>query len=756
MTNASKRLRKFGWILTGLVSIASIFAGPTATRGADPPPTTDELLGLSRYLSDDTGGYISLVSLGRLRQTLAESQAWRQIEAVPEVGQAVGGLKAVLSGEGAPPEARLALDLLKAAGTTEITLATSAEVSRELLSLARALMLSVAVFAPSPHAPGSPQAAALEAKRAPLRAQWLATVPSIRIPSLVVAARVREPAKYEPFVRAVLEQGRQAALAEIGRGAPPEVQAVLAGTVTTVTLGKSQLHRFHLRLGDILPPELIVRSMRGSPIGENEQIVIASALANLTLNVHLGFVGEYLTLAVSSDDAFMRQIIDRFEGKTAATLAASANFAPIRAELKPDALGLLYGNAAGSMDELRAKFLPLLNSLTDEEFLGLVGAPAEIMPAIRRLRYNLDAAVYNAPLRQHAVLTLDRGLRQFVQSEYDREPVAAATAPMTTPGMIPATAVGYTSWRFVSLEGLWQQIRFQIEQRMVHERYVMNIVVPGGIGGRDRDMLRQAEDRYRAMLKPIDEKLAPSLQGETALVAGGFTPFAWKQDPLAAGNQRGPVVRDFPIPTAALIMRSPKPDVAIEGLRELFQAVMAFVPSPAGPDGKEPPPPATLSAKEIDGGEAWVFGFRGISMEGIEPHLTRIGDAVVFSSSPALTKQLRETAAGRSPAIGTTARHTAMQELLPVGAQQLSYLDGEALNRGLRSTAASLFTHLEENRESLGITERDLAGIAQARQYVELGLNVVGCMRGAAASVVSADKTDVLREWIHVEDVKAP
>jgi hypothetical protein len=341
----------------GLILIALVSGGPMV-RGAEPPPTAEELLGFSRYLPEETTGYLSLVSMGRLHDTIAASQAWQQVAAAPEIAEALKQMQATLASNDVPPEARMALDLLAAVGKSEVTLATSPEVSRDLLALARAGLLSVAVFAPSRFPPDSPPGLALEAKQAPLRAQWLATLPTVRIPSFVVAARVREAAKFEPFVRAALDQGRQALLADLNRGAPPEVRAAIEGAFSEVTLGKATMLRFHLRLGDVVPQQVIGQSlMRGLPVGENEQIVIVGAVSNLTLDVHLGFVGEYLTLAVSSDDKFIRQIAERHEGKSQATLAASAAFAPIRAELTPEALGIMYADASESQREIRQSLL---------------------------------------------------------------------------------------------------------------------------------------------------------------------------------------------------------------------------------------------------------------------------------------------------------------------------------------------------------------------------------------------------------------
>jgi hypothetical protein len=712
-----------------------------ATAAAQAPPSAEEMLGFSRYLPEDVDGYVSLMQMGRLVRTVGESKAWAQLEATPEIKQPLDHFRALLDSGKLPPEALMALDLLRAAGESEVTVATRPDVSKNLLATVKLLLYGIGGFAPTRHDPASPEGVALAAKQTQLRQDLVNTLTSLRIPSMVVAARVRDPAKFEPFVRMAVEQGRQAMFAELKRELPPEILAKLETAFAPAQVGAASLWRFRLRLGDVLPESAIAGELRKTPLDEAQQKAVATAAANLTVDAHLGFIGEYLTLTVSSDDDFVKQIVERHEGRAKNSLAASPAFAPIRAQTAADTIGILYTDATASRTELRDSLLPLLRSYAAPEFLALAGAPEEISQVASRFTTQMEAAIASMPLKQFSVLQLEQGLRQTTQSEIDRAPAPPATAPLTTVGAIPANATGFVAWREASLDPLWDQIRMLLEQQdasyaAAQRRLADNPEFVAAFG--------HSRERLRAILRPISDKLIPSTRGEMAIVIGPFVEFS-------VAGEAGKEVPRVSIPSAALLILSPNPDQAIEGLNELFQQVVATEAPPPGRPAEALP--VTFDVKTVDGIEARVLAYAKAPLGGIEPHVTKLGRGLVISSSFELTKYIREAASGRAPTIAAAPAYQAAAGELPATADQLTFIDGAALVKNIGATADQLFAFAEANAEKLRMSARDQGELIVVRRVVDAVLRFASTFRGAHSSLVSEGPTNVLKERIRFEDV---
>jgi hypothetical protein len=707
----------------------------------------DQLLGFSRYLPADTSSYISLLQLDEARKKIASTRAWGRIEAVPEIAQLLQMSKAQMESEQLPPPLKTGIDLLKRAASSEISFATSGDASQNSLNFAKVAMLSVATMAPTQHAPDSEEGRALEAKRAPLRAQWAAAVPNLRLPSIAVAARVSEAAKFEMFVNGMVDLGWQAATGEIRKNVPPPVFAVFENAYKHVKVGEVPMIRFRVKIGDLVGQEDLEQGFAMLPITDGEKKLAIDALRNISIDAHLGFIGEYLTLVIGPNDAFASQIVERFEGRSKDSLAASAGFGRIRTEMTPQSIAVLYAEHTEAQREIRRTFLPLLNTLADPELHSLLGAPPEVTLIIHRVQYQLEKAILGTPLKQESVVNIDQGLKQMLRSEYDRDPATAATTPLRTLSLVPEKSIAYSVTRHASAETLCQEIRYLVEQQRMQIRTMATRF--GGIGGELPDYIKKQEALMDGILKPINEKLEPALQGEMGLILGEFTKFGIKTAP----EPKMPIeVRDIPIPTVAGIVHTASADQAIEGVNELFQFLMSQFNERelAGPKG----PPVKFAKQDLDGIETWVLSSPYLEVTGIELHLAKIGNALVISSSFDLTKQMRDTSTGKSASIASTATHQAVKEMLPATADQLSFLDGRAFSGNLRSTSEAIFAMLEINREALGIRSRDLESIGVAKRFVGLGLTMMECLKSSTASIVGEGRVDLLRQWIHVEDLQ--
>lgn len=721
-------------VFTVLASAASVFGQ------AKPVGANDELLGFSRYLPADTRGYVSALQLGKVRKDVAASNAWAQVEALPEVRRALAQLQLQLESKEAPPPIRTAIALLKSAGESEISLASSGDSSNDVMNLIRAVLLSVAVIAPSPHDPDTLQGQVLETKRAPLRAEWTQTVPKVRLPSLVVAARVKDHEKYQAFVEAMLDLGWQYAEAEIDRNSPPPAREPLKKAYSRVKVGNISFARFRLRLGDIIPEAELARGIDRIPLDDDGKHLVHKAIADLSVDAHLGFVGEYLTLSIGADDRFITQIVERYEGRATDTLAASDNFANVRAELSPTSLAIVYAESTEFQREMQRSFLPLVNKLADPELHALLGAPADFTATVSRVQYGLETAILSTPLKQESLVTADHGLKQYLRLEYDRKPVAAPTMPLATLAMVPERAIGYSILRHGTAEPLRQELKSILAQERAR---CENLLKLGG--DRDDDFSRHFKAKVvtiDSFIKTLDGKFAESLQGEMAVVLGGFSPFYFTA-------KSGVPIRDITVPTVALLVHTESADRALAGVGEIFTSLFAAITPKGATD------PIVIDKVYRNGFETWSFSTKQTEQfAGIEPHFTRVGGALVFSTSYRLTQQMRDTLAGKSRSVTTGPTHQAMQQLLPVGASQAMFIDGAALSAELRTMSESIFALLEKEQKGLRIGAREQESIAAAKPVVQLGLSLIGCLRGAASSTVGEGRFDVIREWVHLEDLK--
>jgi len=729
-------------IVGGLFSLTAPAFGQAAAQPAT-KPADNELLGFSRYLPADTRGYISGLQFGKLRGDVAASNAWKRISAIPEVKQGLEDVGKRMESGDVPAPVRVLIDLLKAAGESEISLAVAGDSSQDILNLARVALTTVAVMAPSPHAPDTLQGQVLETKRGPLHAEWIAGVPKVRMPSFVFAARVNEPAKYRAFIETMLDLAWQAASAEIDRKAVPEFREPLKKAYSHVKIGEVGMIRFRLRLGDVLPLEGLAEGLDRLPLADGDKQLIIQAIADLSIDAHLGFLGEYLTLAIGSDDRFIKQIVERFEGRSKETLAASAGFATIRAELAPASLAIIYADNSELQRELQRSILPLINKLADPELHSLLEAPAEITVGVQRMQFALESAILNTPLRQEAVVKVDQGLKQYLRSEYDRKPAVVPTKPLATLAMIPEKAIGYSIVRNGTMEHYLEQVKFMIAQQRAELETMRT-----RFGAHTAEILRAQLQLLEAMAAPIDEKLLPSLKGEMAVVMGGFADFGVKE----GKGPPGVSIRGIPIPTLALLVHTAEADKAISGVGDIFKAIVDMVTSQRGGGGEFP---VEFVKHDLDGIETWIFKSEFMIVDGLEPHFAKVNGALVFSTSFELTKKMRDTAKGTSPNVATAATHAAMKDLLPVGAEQVAFLNGAELNRSLRSTTTAVFGLLEKSPELFGLRARQLEQVPNVKRAIEMGLTLAECLRGSASSIVSEGKYDVLREWVHLEDLKA-
>ncbi|MBA4020658.1 MAG: hypothetical protein C0483_26155 [Pirellula sp.] len=701
--------------------------------GAKQAAATDDVLGFSRYLPADTNGYVSLLQAGNVRKVVADSQAWSKLEEVPEVHAALEQARAQWKSE-LPMPVRAAADLAAAMFATEATFAATPETSRQLVHFVRVVLLAIPTFAPSQLPPGSAEEEALEQLRGPMRTDWLSAVQDVRVPPLVFAWRLPEIGNYRGFIDSMISLAWVGASAEIEK-APPPMRDALKKIYTQTKVGNAPTHRFRLRVGDVVPPMQIEQALHDAQLSATERRVLAHAVADLSIEIHLAYVGDYLTLVVGPDDSFIRQIVDRFEGRSAETLAASRAFAPLRGDLRPESLLVLYSDGEQAQRELLRVLLPLIDQLSHPKLWEAFGAPPTVSAQIQSLKGQLVNAAAASPIRQEAVILLEAGVKQTARMEYELSS-APAVGPLTVPKFVPAGAVAYSAYRYVNLAGVGQQAKGALEQQLAEfaeqrERYAGQPETLEFIDRRAAPM--------NDLLDLIDGKLA-KLAGEVGLVLGPFAKFSME----APG---GPKMENLAVPTLALGIGTADSEQTFQTLTATVQTVMELITSNSGQ------PSLSLVEQEVDGIAVQGLAPGLLPMQGFEPHLARVGDFVFFSTSHALTKQLRDAQAGKTPDVTTAAAYQAKQEYFPAKAAQLTFINGDTLHAELKSAADAIFAYIQANEEALHIRSDELAQIEQAKRLVATSLELLRCFRAAASGIVVDGSTHNLREWIHLEDL---
>ncbi len=736
------------WQIRSRASPARLLGWTPEARAAEAkpgaPPRTlspdDPLLGFSRYLPGEVSHYGAILQAGRLWRAFVGSNAFARIAATPVVKTFLAEAAREVDLKDLPPEGRQALDLLAAAFDSEIAVAVPEEAPSRGLNVLKAIVLSAAVLTPSPSPAGSPAGRLLAEKRAPLRAAWESSLRSTAVPPLVLAARVRDPKRFDEFIRAMLDQGWLG----FREGAPAHLRKVLERSYGPVTIGGVALRRIHMDLRELLPAA--TEELPGELlITKEEREAVLESLRRLSIDLHIGFLGEYFTVVISSDDKLIHQIVDRFEGRSKSTLAASPAFERIRGLLSADSLGVSYSDDRRLLKEFQEGLQPLFPQLLDPQFLSLLGAPPQMVPMVPFLRQDLEAGLFAGSLLREEVITLDRGIRRSSRCEIrDPSPDPGADR-LVTPELVPDSAVGYYAERGSSLDDLWNIVHtlFAIQKSGLEPLKAQAAGNP-----RLAEIFRQQEDLARRILGSIDEKLAPALRGEMGIVLGPMVRLSVAALPEAEG---------LSIPTLALVVQSPEPEKGIEGFQEVFRAIIESLPGliPLGPGG---PPPIALVKRDLPGIEVQAIEFPGGKIEGFEPHLARLGNALIFSSSFALTRSVAEAAAGKAPRLAASDEHRAMSDFLDPKALQVSYLDGGRLTSALRTLADGVLGAVERNLgkgKGTAAAERRKEPLDQARSFVNELIAFLGCFRGHAASVTRDGSGLVEKEWIHIADLES-
>jgi len=718
LSNRSRPSRLLGWNLQAKPAAALEAANAPGGRSA-----ADSILGFSRLLPPEIDHYYAVLQSGRVFQNVSGSAAYRRLMNTPELKALLGEAQKEFDPAQLPPQGRKLLDLFAAAFDTEFAIALPTETLPGAINFAKAVILSGFLMSPA----GRAEIPALAQKQKNLRQAWEASLSELRIPPLVLAARGKDGARFDEFVKEMLEEGWRGFLDSVATGVPAEVQKALKASFGRQAIGKSSLYRLRLKFGDLMTTRGQEAVLGSLPLGNQERQLLLNAVRRLAVDIHFGFLGEYLILSVSEDDRLIRKIVERHEGSPAATLASSKAFDRLRPLLTPDCIGITWSDDSRIQGDLRA-LGSLIGDVLDPQFLFFMNLPPPQAQLLQLVKRDFEAELRGNYLRQEELVYLDRGIRRLSRAEYAGDPPPLSAEPLVIPSHVPREAAGFYAVKNASLDGLWDLVRYGLEQ---YTASFERLKVLAGGDPQVAEAVAREEAMVKSLLAVIDQKLAPALRGELGFILG----------PPARVSI--PELGALSVPTVALVGNCARPEQVLEGLQDLLRLIATPLARALGGPNVAP----RLVKGEIEGLEIHALQSAALQAEGFEPHFAVLGEVVVFSTSRELTRQIRTAGKGEA-GIALGNEYQAMGDLSEKSARELSFIDGPRMVVLLYSVAEGILSALD--RSGAWGSPR---GLTRGRAFLKELLSVAGSFRGHAAVTVREGTADVRREWIRVQDI---
>lgn len=758
-------------LLVGGALLARHLLSPARLLGWVPqePLSSDQknaLLGFSRYLPQDCDGYFAFLHAGSLWHTVRDSRAWRRVMDTEEAKKLDAAFQKEIGPEKAklPPEVNETLDALADAFDDEVCLAVGGDAAESGANLAAAALYAGLVLPAGAAPPGSIEDKDLARWRATLLPDWAESARRANLPSLLFAARVSDPAKFDALVYKLIDKAKKAAdeavQAHGGPGLPPVPTSAVPFTFdklyAKVSFGAHAFHRFAFKVGDRLTEDELKEHLAEVP-GPSDAIAdLTKALCAKTLTLHFGFLGEYFVVALGPDDVLLRAAATLFDAKGAGqNLAGGDRFQYLRDHLQPATTGLSFLDLARGQKALRERVVPVLKQLESPERLALLGIPPPTLGTIQQLRESLEPSAAEPDYgRIEALQYLHQGIK------VERRSHLAAGTPDLPAGdvpllrLVPADAVGYTAIRAASWDYLWSQLRTMVAGMSAQTDEMEKQVQANPRLRRDpryADMIKERRASCKTILDPINNDLAPHLRGQMTAVLGAAVPLT-----VHAPDAE---IKDLPIPSAAIAVTSDDPEAAIRGFQNLLPAIASFMqggPANRRPDLATPPPAPVFVKKEVEGVTVYALDLSQTIAAGFEPHLFVLGKDLVLSSSYALSAKIRAAAATAPTTAGSgiaaSELHRKMAAALDPAAYSVTFLDGDRLADVLRATSEGIFAQVEAI-QGPKMTPQEKEELGQIRKFTGTVVGVARVHRGTASATVRKDGLDWQRQWLFLEDL---
>jgi len=690
--------------------------------GAGGASAKDAPLGFARFLPEETTGFSALYHAGDVVAAIRDSRAWKRLAGTSVGRDAEKGVREALDpkpGSFITPEADDFIRLAGEAFDTEILVAAGPDCPEDCGRAGSALLRSglLALYSSSIFQGESLPREVRARRTATSLGPWWKGIEALRLPHFLLAARVRDEARFNRLFDKVLEAVRELEKDRAGKGSPAEPGPRI---LSEVKVGSRTFRRLRFRAADL------AREMPAPPWNETDEDRqrFRSARDRFEASVFVGFLGEHLVLAFGPDDRFLAAVAARFEAGDAAPPVA--RFAWLREKGGRAALAASWVEDARWEKALKDELIPpcedALSLPSDlppgSEFRQLAASSDVFRDAIRKARERTPwAGIEGASWR-------DVGVRAEVRSHFAGANRPAAPTPGLT-RLVPADALAYLGQARGDVDGLVSVLVAPVRMRA---EALDAALARGGVSREQRGRLTEMRATLQRAIDAAQKDLAECMRGEHLWVLGRDAPVT-----LAMEDER----YQAPLPCLAILVAGQDPARALRAVRESVSAYAEATFQVA---------PIQTSRLVVGGIEAESFPLpEGITIEGMVPHMFVLGNAFVFSTSPDLSRALIARSRGEGLPMEEGKNHARMKEILRAGSWDRQFLDGEAFAASLGRTTRAVVTELERARG-----EPSPPSVHEALDAV---LEVLGTFRAYASATTQEPGMEVLRHWFLVEDL---
>ena len=694
--------------------------------GQVPATKYERVVGAAAYVPQDVSFYSSTLRAASRVMKIYESRAVQNIVKLPSVQQLIAQANAnpqvrkVLDLLATHPLAVEGLPVLKDAVSNEIFVCTGPELPDTLAAAGRVysgvVFGSIAAIRDSAASGDRPRADTVPPM---LVESVLADREHLRVPSVLVGFKLTDVGRANAFLDKWL-----AKIPGPGKRIKPE-------TVAGVSMHVLRLSGKDIPLGDL------ARDLEQDGVDARKADAMADYVRSLTLVVAVGVVDEYLIVSIGKDTS----LLERW-GK-GASLARSAEFAPLRERFKPSLCDVSYASRAmvaesqWDRDDVRGLAHRLVSLIFDRAAL------ASLKGVKRRLNKDVDEFVdglsFAEPRNTLSFSFENRGVESY-SFESASGSNLDASKPLTILAHRGKNPIGVYADRQKKNSDTYA---WSVKWLKTAYEYVEDYVEPN-LSPENRAEYGKAMAIVTPFLTSIDkttrEYILPATDGTQGLVVidGGGTLAALPADWDVKMSS------PFPVPRLGVAWKLNDARQFVEGMGlyrkaavTLLEKVKRAYPSEFIAKLEFPPPKTSALA----GGTLYSYG-RIVNEMGddVLPCALIKGNLLVMSSSKGLAAEMATPAA--------MPRNEITSPEGPAGAVALVNFD--ASNAYLAAVGESVFTMLKDNKV---FSARSLTTALMVKGHVETILKSLKALRGYSSTTTIDDGWLIKHSWLHVEDI---
>ncbi|MEK7270963.1 MAG: hypothetical protein AAB215_08515 [Planctomycetota bacterium] len=717
--------------------------------GAAEPPAAAPVAnghGFAEYLPADVSGFFSCRGLADVWASIKDSNFGKEFWENPATVAARFGVQMSPQGQEAlenlqkPEVARMIRCIEEILGDEMVIAAdgTASEDFYRLMSVLAHGFLALEDRIPAPREileDGTP--APLGPKAKAHATTVLAELGRVRVPSIVMAAKIRSPDVFkvllELLAAGVREQPAGKFLKAPAAGEPPVYKIVLS-------------------IGDFVPKEALAAKIQEASLGLDTDAV-ANALRNLKVEIQIGILKDYLCVFVGSDGSFADAIRARMEGGTGLKrFSEAAPFQSLLADAKGAILGMVWADSSKN-PELFKKYLKdvldevmksrVLSSLDDQvgEQIG-----ARLRSRMARVHKQVSDALQEAVIlrrvswRDAEGIAVRGTLRRLDGSH-------AVSTPLRLMDAIPRETLGVWAARGPEPKAAWEKAQLGLQ----------NFYDNMSGHGMNTDM-EELEETIKPLAetarKVFEKDILPHLGREVAVLADA------RLGEIESFEGAPAWIKGIPLPRLAVLFEVRDDAAFRKGVSTLFAELREQMKANPKLETALPMDPTLLDVRGVNASAYPIPGFKGDFV----PHALVKGNICVVSTSLALSASILDRMAGKEPAF---VDDPAFKALFPNGtvANQISHIDtlrlwkmgetmtlaGDRIAREVVKEQAKLGGGGEGDGEDAPAPQ--LQGIVMVRESILGYLRALRAVRSISSSVRDTGVEEVFEGRILVKDL---